>query len=277
MKELKRSRTNAVIAGVCGGIGEYLEIDPNVIRLIWVVVTVFTVGVGVIAYLLAWLIVPEEALARNVDGACRHHDRLHRPRCRDHRRDRAGPGPLSVSPSGRAERARYSQSPPESCRGSGSRRAADGPARSNLPPRGYRRGPRFTVHGDPAVQTYLLSFPSRHAGRTGIGRSSIGPSRRTRNASPPVGAPPNPAESARIAPIPPHSSRRQSRPRHGAAGTIRSREGHRSSRARSADLLSGEQPPRLEVARGSGPKRRDVVRSGEVAPSGHVPRGESVR
>jgi phage shock protein C len=62
MKELKRSRTNAVIAGVCGGIGEYLEIDPNVIRLIWVVVTVFTVGVGVIAYLLAWLIVPEEAL-----------------------------------------------------------------------------------------------------------------------------------------------------------------------------------------------------------------------
>jgi phage shock protein C len=61
MKELKRSRTNRMVAGVCGGIGEYLGIDPNVIRLIWVVVTVFTVGTGVLAYLLAWLIIPEEA------------------------------------------------------------------------------------------------------------------------------------------------------------------------------------------------------------------------
>jgi phage shock protein C len=61
MKELKRSRTNRMIAGVCGGIGEYLEIDPNAIRLIWVVVTVFTAGTGILAYLLAWLIIPEEA------------------------------------------------------------------------------------------------------------------------------------------------------------------------------------------------------------------------
>ena len=60
MKELKRSRTNRMIAGVCGGIGEYLAIDPNVIRLIWVVVTVFTAGTGILAYLLAWLIIPEE-------------------------------------------------------------------------------------------------------------------------------------------------------------------------------------------------------------------------
>ena len=60
MKELKRSRTNQMIAGVCGGIGEYLAIDPNVIRLIWVVVTVFTAGTGILAYLLAWLIIPEE-------------------------------------------------------------------------------------------------------------------------------------------------------------------------------------------------------------------------
>jgi phage shock protein PspC (stress-responsive transcriptional regulator) len=61
MKELKRSRTNRMIAGVCGGIGEYLDIDPNLIRLIWAVITVFTVGTGVLAYLLAWLIMPEEA------------------------------------------------------------------------------------------------------------------------------------------------------------------------------------------------------------------------
>jgi phage shock protein C len=60
MKELKRSRTNRMVAGVCGGIGEYFEIDPNVIRLIWVVLTVLTSGAGILIYLLAWLIIPEE-------------------------------------------------------------------------------------------------------------------------------------------------------------------------------------------------------------------------
>ena len=63
MKELKRSRTDRMLAGVCGGIGEYLGIDPNVIRLIWIGVSVFTAGAGILAYLLAWLIVPEEALS----------------------------------------------------------------------------------------------------------------------------------------------------------------------------------------------------------------------
>lgn len=61
MKELKRSRTNRMIAGVCGGIGEYFEIDPTVVRLVWVVVTVLTSGIGILAYLLAVLVVPEEA------------------------------------------------------------------------------------------------------------------------------------------------------------------------------------------------------------------------
>ena len=61
MKELKRSRTNRMIAGVCGGIGEYFEIDPTVVRLVWVVVTVLTSGIGILAYVLAVLVVPEEA------------------------------------------------------------------------------------------------------------------------------------------------------------------------------------------------------------------------
>lgn len=68
MKELKRSRTNRMVAGVCGGIGEYLDIDPNVIRLIWVVVTVLTGGVGILAYLLAWLIMPEDASPATESG-----------------------------------------------------------------------------------------------------------------------------------------------------------------------------------------------------------------
>ena len=64
MKELRRSRTNRMIAGVCGGIGEGTLISPTVIRLIWVIVTVFTVGIGVLAYLLAVLVIPEEGAAR---------------------------------------------------------------------------------------------------------------------------------------------------------------------------------------------------------------------
>jgi phage shock protein PspC (stress-responsive transcriptional regulator) len=61
MKELTRSRTDRMIAGVCGGIGRYLDVDSNLIRLIWGVVTIFSVGTGLLAYLIAWLIIPEEA------------------------------------------------------------------------------------------------------------------------------------------------------------------------------------------------------------------------
>lgn len=60
MKELKRSRSDRMIAGVCGGLGEYLNIDANAIRLIWAVITLFTAGTGILAYLLAWLIIPED-------------------------------------------------------------------------------------------------------------------------------------------------------------------------------------------------------------------------
>lgn len=55
---LYRSRTNRVIGGVAGGIGEYLGIDPIIIRIIWVILALFA-GVGVVAYILAWIIIPE--------------------------------------------------------------------------------------------------------------------------------------------------------------------------------------------------------------------------
>ncbi|NLX50445.1 MAG: PspC domain-containing protein [Methanospirillum sp.] len=60
MKELKRSRDDRMLAGVCGGIGRYFEIDANVIRLVWVVVTLVSIGFGLLAYLIAWLLIPEE-------------------------------------------------------------------------------------------------------------------------------------------------------------------------------------------------------------------------
>ena len=49
-----------MIAGVCGGIGEYLDADPTIVRLIWALATIISVGLGLIAYLIAWIIVPEK-------------------------------------------------------------------------------------------------------------------------------------------------------------------------------------------------------------------------
>jgi phage shock protein PspC (stress-responsive transcriptional regulator) len=60
MKRLYRSKTQRMLGGVCGGISEHLEIDPTIIRLIWVVLTLVSVGIGIIAYIIAWIIVPEE-------------------------------------------------------------------------------------------------------------------------------------------------------------------------------------------------------------------------
>jgi len=60
MKKLYRSTTNKKIAGVCGGIGELMDVDPTIIRLIVVVLALAT---GIIpffiGYLIAWWIVPE--------------------------------------------------------------------------------------------------------------------------------------------------------------------------------------------------------------------------
>ncbi len=61
MKRLYRSRTDKKLGGVCSGIGEYFDIDPTIIRVLWVIITVFTgFAPGIIAYILLWIIVPEE-------------------------------------------------------------------------------------------------------------------------------------------------------------------------------------------------------------------------
>ncbi len=60
-KKLYRSDKNKIIAGVFGGLGEYTDIDPVVLRLIWVLITVFTGLVpGIIIYLLAIIIIPKK-------------------------------------------------------------------------------------------------------------------------------------------------------------------------------------------------------------------------
>lgn len=59
-KKLLRSRKNRVIAGICGGLGNYLGIDPTIIRLLLVLFTFFSMGIGILAYIIAWVIIPEE-------------------------------------------------------------------------------------------------------------------------------------------------------------------------------------------------------------------------
>jgi|TARA_B100001971_G_C18073080_1_gene474140 phage shock protein PspC (stress-responsive transcriptional regulator) len=59
-KKLFRSSKNRMVAGVCAGIGEYFGTDPTVIRLLWVLLTIFSIGGGILAYLIAWIIIPEK-------------------------------------------------------------------------------------------------------------------------------------------------------------------------------------------------------------------------
>jgi phage shock protein C len=56
-KRLHRSRTEKMIAGVCGGLAEYLDVDPTLVRVVWVFVSLLA-GVGVLLYLIMWVIMP---------------------------------------------------------------------------------------------------------------------------------------------------------------------------------------------------------------------------
>ena len=57
-KKLYRNTSNKMVAGVCAGLGEYLNIDPTIVRLIWALIGL--TGAGLLAYLVAALIIPEK-------------------------------------------------------------------------------------------------------------------------------------------------------------------------------------------------------------------------
>lgn len=61
MKRLYRSEKEQMLGGVCGGIAEYFDIDPTIIRIFFVLVVFPTVGFGFITYLLLWAIIPTES------------------------------------------------------------------------------------------------------------------------------------------------------------------------------------------------------------------------
>ena len=60
MKKLYRSNIDKRLCGVCGGIAEYFELDPTIIRLIWVLLTFCSFGTALLAYFICALIVPPQ-------------------------------------------------------------------------------------------------------------------------------------------------------------------------------------------------------------------------
>ncbi len=61
-KKIKRSNTDKMLAGVCGGLGEYLNIDPTIVRLITAVLALFSCGTVALIYLIAALVIPRSEI-----------------------------------------------------------------------------------------------------------------------------------------------------------------------------------------------------------------------
>ncbi len=57
-KKLYKSSVNRKLCGVCGGIAEYFDIDPTLVRLVWVIITLMG-GAGILAYIIAAIIIPD--------------------------------------------------------------------------------------------------------------------------------------------------------------------------------------------------------------------------
>jgi phage shock protein C len=58
--KLRRSIENRAIAGVCGGLGEYFDIDPTAVRVAYVLLSILSAGFpGTLVYLILWILIPE--------------------------------------------------------------------------------------------------------------------------------------------------------------------------------------------------------------------------
>lgn len=67
-KRLYRSRDDRMIAGVCGGLGEYFSIDPTIVRLILLFLMLWGGG-GILVYILAWIVIPEQPVSAKAPAA----------------------------------------------------------------------------------------------------------------------------------------------------------------------------------------------------------------
>ena len=70
---LYRSRTNRMIAGVCGGIAQHWNLDPTLVRILYVLISIFSAAFpGLLLYVILWAIIPEEPTpVPNIGGGAR--------------------------------------------------------------------------------------------------------------------------------------------------------------------------------------------------------------
>lgn len=68
-KRLSRSLTDRWLAGVCGGIADFYDIDPSLVRLLFVIFALFAHGLSLVVYLVMWVVVPEEGQDRSMADA----------------------------------------------------------------------------------------------------------------------------------------------------------------------------------------------------------------
>jgi len=59
-KRLYRSRKNKMLFGVCGGLGEYFNVDPTLVRILFIILLLGSVGTAILLYLLLAIVIPEE-------------------------------------------------------------------------------------------------------------------------------------------------------------------------------------------------------------------------
>jgi phage shock protein C len=62
-KRLFRSTKDKILGGVCGGIAEYFDVDPVIVRLLWILFSLMF-GAGILAYIIAWIIIPKKTNKR---------------------------------------------------------------------------------------------------------------------------------------------------------------------------------------------------------------------
>jgi len=58
-RQLRRSRSDRMLAGVCAGIADYLRVDPTLVRVGFAVLAIITWGVALLAYVIGWIVMPE--------------------------------------------------------------------------------------------------------------------------------------------------------------------------------------------------------------------------
>lgn len=85
-KQIYRSSHNAFIGGVCGGLGEYFDIDPVLVRVIWLF-AVFS-GIGVLVYFLCWLLIPKKPLGVMSSDQDQYEDGYYNETYYEHRQER---------------------------------------------------------------------------------------------------------------------------------------------------------------------------------------------